>query len=264
MHRRPIPRPLRRISGLSLSPDDLAKLNDGEALVLQLLSAGHTIKTAAAELGLTENAVNERLRSARRKTGAQSSRDLARALFASDPQISCDNLSVVPDDVGLVDEGPRRSPIPAGWLTTKGLLIMSILALGTAALVALTQFSGGEPQPVVDEGLPPLAEPGMALREKLESETSDPAWALATQKELGSRFLDRDGVEMVAARCRTSLCEINAYVRENDRREAIRSIGDRAFLESFSDLGLGKVETIDMRFAESEEPGSITVFLARE
>jgi|GEM_PF-5918098 len=169
MHRRPIRRPLQRNSGLSLSPDDLAKLNDGEAQVLQLLSAGHTIKTAAVELGLTENAVNERLRSARRKTGAQSSRDLARALFPSDPQISCDKLSVVPDDAGLVDEALRRSPIPAGWPTTKGLLIMSILALGTATLVALTQLSSGEPQPVVDEGLPPLAEPGMALRQELES-----------------------------------------------------------------------------------------------
>src|SRR3546814_3135512 len=52
-----------------------------------LLVAGHTVKTIAARLGRSETSINERLRSARRKTGVGSSRELARLL---DLQKTCD------------------------------------------------------------------------------------------------------------------------------------------------------------------------------
>ena len=44
-------------------------LTDREMEILRLLVAGHTVKTIAARLGRSETSINERLRSARRKTG---------------------------------------------------------------------------------------------------------------------------------------------------------------------------------------------------
>lgn len=249
---------------MPLSPEAEEKLNEGEREVLLLLAGGHTIKTAATQLGLTENAVNERLRSARRKTGAQSSRELARALYPIDAQISWDELSVVPDGPATPDPDRHRLPLPVGWPTRKGIVIMSAIAiLATTAFLAFTQLPGSAPEQDADAVLPPLAAPGLELRQRLESEPSDPDWALATQSELSRRFSQREGVQLAAVRCRTSLCEVNAFVRRDDRREAIRSVSDRAFLESLSDAGVSEVEAIDMRFMDSEERGTITVFLAR-
>tara|TARA_B100000678_G_scaffold18703_2_gene14482 strand:- start:314 stop:1066 length:753 start_codon:yes stop_codon:yes gene_type:complete len=248
---------------LPLPADAEAKLNEGERDILRLLSGGHTIKSVARELSLTENAVNERLRSARRKTGASSSRELAREVYPGGTQISCDEFPVGPPEPASVGDGDGRSGMSGSRLTTKGIVIMSIIAASAAA--ALFAFAPvadeGARQP--DAGLPPLAGPGMELRTQLESEPSDPDWALATQQELSSRFSGRDGVSMAAVRCRTSLCEVNAHVPKADRRIAIRAVADDEFLESLSDLGVGKVEAIDMRFVEGEEPGTITVFLAR-
>ena len=252
-----------QVGSMSIPTNAETSLNDGEKEVLALLAAGHTVKTAAAELGLTDNAVNERLRSARRKTGASSSRELARQLYPTDPQISWDEVSVVPSALQPKDGDERRFPILGRWRTKRGVLIMTSLTLITAALVALTQVSSNETSSAPDEALPPLAASGMELRERLESEQSDPAWALATQSELSKRFSQRDGVDMAAVRCRTSLCEINAFVLAENRRAATRAIGDRIFLESLFDAGVSKVETIDMRFMSSEDRGTITVFVSR-
>lgn len=64
-----------------------ACLTEREIEILRLLVAGHTVKTIAARLGRSETSINERLRSARRKTGVGSSRELARLL---DLQKNCD------------------------------------------------------------------------------------------------------------------------------------------------------------------------------
>lgn len=56
----------------------LERLTEQERSLLRLLAQGHTAKTIANSEGLSVNIVNERLRSARRKTGAVSSRELAR------------------------------------------------------------------------------------------------------------------------------------------------------------------------------------------
>ena len=64
-----------------------ASLTERELEILRLLAAGHTVKTIAARLDRSETAINERLRSARRKTGVGSSRELARLLDAPE---NCD------------------------------------------------------------------------------------------------------------------------------------------------------------------------------
>lgn len=66
-------------------------LTDKERHTLRLLTLGHDAKSIARELGLSVHTINERLRDARRKMGASSSREAARLLReleASDPQFS--------------------------------------------------------------------------------------------------------------------------------------------------------------------------------
>ncbi len=61
------------------------ELSEREREVLGLLMQGHETKSIAAALGLSIQAVNERLRDARRKLGASSSREAARRYFGDEP-----------------------------------------------------------------------------------------------------------------------------------------------------------------------------------
>lgn len=61
-------------------PAAIEKLSSREREVLRLLAAGHTVKSAAAITGNSENAVAELLRSARQKLNVASSREAARLL----------------------------------------------------------------------------------------------------------------------------------------------------------------------------------------
>ena len=140
---------------------------------------------------------------------------------------------------------------------------MTCIAILASALIAFTQIPLDTNISRADDLLPPLAASGLEIREKLESEPSDPAWARAAQIELSKRFSKREGVDFAAVRCRTSLCEVNAFVRAANQGAAMRAIGDNGSLESLSDTGISQIETIDMRFVNGEEKGTITVFLAR-
>ncbi len=113
------------ISGLS------ACLTEREVEILRLLAAGHTVKTIAARLDRSETSINERLRTARRKTGVGSSRELARLL---DVQEICD------EKIDL--STPRSTGKVAGHSATigvrgsKGMIAMLILTpLAAAGLI---------------------------------------------------------------------------------------------------------------------------------
>jgi len=113
------------------APGLSACLTDREMEILHLLVAGHTVKTIAARLGRSETSINERLRSARRKTGVGSSRELARLL---DLQKTCDEnidlsrqRSTAEDLVGTATVGVRGS---------KGMIVMLIaIPLAAAGLI---------------------------------------------------------------------------------------------------------------------------------
>ena len=70
------------MAGQTIPDSALEALNDNELEILRLLATGHTAKSIAASLGRSETAINERLREARRKTGAGSSPELPRLLAA--------------------------------------------------------------------------------------------------------------------------------------------------------------------------------------
>jgi len=62
-------------------PNSYETLTDREKEVLRLLAGGHDAKSAACEMNLSVHAVNERLRSTRRKLGVTSSKQAVRILL---------------------------------------------------------------------------------------------------------------------------------------------------------------------------------------
>ena len=105
-----------------------ANLNDGERHCLQLLAQGYDIKGIAAECGLSVNAVNERLRSARAKLGTTSSRAAARLLAQGNQptQKIWDNKS------GIIPGIETRQPVDVG----RRLWPLGVLAMLVAVALA--------------------------------------------------------------------------------------------------------------------------------
>lgn len=114
-------------------------LSEREREVLALLMQGHETKSIAATLGLSVHAVNERLREARRKLGASSSREAARRYFENGtppPQISRDRK------IGIGGAGAAGLTVarPGGGIAPNRMilvllgvaLMLSILALAAA------------------------------------------------------------------------------------------------------------------------------------
>ena len=128
-------------------------LTEKEKQTLRLLLAGHDAKSMARHFGLSVHTINERLRDARRKLSAGSSKEAARLLL--------DAEAARPDplaDKGLGDAGsipgcqPASRPdagsharLPALW-ASGGLAMISLV-------VALLAFSAS-PQPVSGPAAP--------------------------------------------------------------------------------------------------------------
>ncbi|MFM5932103.1 MAG: helix-turn-helix transcriptional regulator [Novosphingobium sp.] len=125
----------------------LARLSDKEVEILRLLTAGHTVKTIAAQLGRSEASINERLRDARRKTGVGSSRELARLL---DDQKNCHEfIDLSKALAGGEDPG---QPADVGRQPSKGKIVMLVtlpLAVTLGLSIASTSTRLEQPaQPI--------------------------------------------------------------------------------------------------------------------
>ncbi|KSB91597.1 hypothetical protein AS593_18230 [Caulobacter vibrioides] len=122
---------------------DLSRLTDAERRALVLLARGHTAKSAAVELGVSEGAVNERLREARRKTGVGSSRQLARLAAGdarpldSEPQETWDEKIGVAAPRPAGHGGRRNLPPRAAWPLLAGASMIVVLAASIGAFAAL-------------------------------------------------------------------------------------------------------------------------------
>ena len=120
---------------------DLSALNAAERQVLLLLAQGHTAKSVASQTGVTVHSVNERLREARRKTGAGSSRELARLLAAE----------VEPQENRATKIGVGERPVPSPRLRHLATLdwrwiAMAFIALAAAALFLMPQTAPTPPR----------------------------------------------------------------------------------------------------------------------
>lgn len=129
--------------------DGVASLTDREREVLRLLLAGHTAKSAAAELDLSVHTVNDYLREARKKLGVASSREAARILGEQEeqtPQTAPQNTA--PEQIGIADTTPATdNPMPSEtrdrrnrvtWIIGGTLMFTAVIA---AALLASSSAS---------------------------------------------------------------------------------------------------------------------------
>lgn len=127
----------------------LQALTEKEKETLRLLVDGHDAKSMARHLGLSVHTINERLRDARRKMSASSSREAARQLREIEgrpPQLLGDKaLGEAVARAGMEEMmapvGTRRISRRAGWIA--GGLFMSF----SLALLAFASMSGSADTP---------------------------------------------------------------------------------------------------------------------
>jgi DNA-binding CsgD family transcriptional regulator len=127
----------------------LQALTEKEKETLRLLVDGHDAKSMARHLGLSVHTINERLRDARRKMSASSSREAARQLREIEgrtPEISGDKtLGEAAAATGMEEMAApaetRRISRRAGWIA--GGLFMSF----SLALLAFASMSGSADTP---------------------------------------------------------------------------------------------------------------------
>ena len=120
----------------------VAALTDREREVLQLLLAGHTAKTIAAELDLSVHTVNDYLREARRKLGVSSSREAARILGEQE-ETAPQNPATAQIGMGEGERSgdPAKPSGEAGPDRRLPWLIGGLLMLAIAIAAALTLTS---------------------------------------------------------------------------------------------------------------------------
>lgn len=134
-----------------LMAEPIELLSDKEKEVLRLVLAGHDAKSSARELDLSIHAVNERLRSARRKLRVTSSREAAR-LFGQSEQSRAKTLGDKPlglsvNAITVNKNGGRREPHVAQRptvLVSGGILLMSLIIAASALILTMSQTSGQE------------------------------------------------------------------------------------------------------------------------
>jgi len=90
-----------------MTPVSCDDLNKKEKEALRLLLIGHDAKTAAQEIGVTPNVINERLRSARQKLQVTSSKAAARMLADHE---GFEPKFFVPKNIGIAPK-PRSDAI---------------------------------------------------------------------------------------------------------------------------------------------------------
>lgn len=194
----------------------VSTLNDRELEILRLLSAGHTAKSIAAATGLTVNAVNDRLRDARRKCGAASSRELARLIAAQENWAEKIELSRCAGE----EHEPRDVRSPMGKPNSRKGKIMALSLGASAMFVAAWIGWQGVTQPtnrVARDAAVRLSEADdrndpRKLAAALDSESRDLAWASQTElllkRAYGPVLFSHGLIAEPSVRCARTLCEV--------------------------------------------------------
>ena len=137
-----------------------------------MLAQGHTAKTIASVRGLSVNVVNEQLRSARRKTGAMSSRELARVVAAQtgartqnpwDKKIDLERT--VAANPSLTKEGLAIGARKARMVWRMAMSICVLLLAGLLAQQSVTHSTKPDERgPQISTSSMPAAEPDVVYQ----------------------------------------------------------------------------------------------------
>lgn len=238
-------------------------LNAAERDLLLLLGQGHTAKSIATLKGLSEHAVNERFRSARRKTGIGSSREIARLLAAQENRDDFIDL-VEPAASAASVEGPdaHRRASSSRWR----LPMAAAVLLAAAILAQQTSVPPERPLPPAAAAIFARPEPApdlAALHAEIASGPADPAWSTDTEAALSRIYhhaTDPTGaLATLDITCSATLCEVLGVSREGltgpdvvalteavqsrATNQAVRALNLDSVVQSFHSNGQGETGT---------------------
>ena len=195
----------------------LDRLNAVERDLLGLLGRGHTAKSIAGLRSMSVLAVNERFRSARRKTGIASSREIARLLVARENRH---------DFIGLAEPAAPTAQLPRptahnAWPNRWRLLMAAGILIAAAMFAQETATPPERPLPpaVVAMFTPPEPAPDIvALHAEIATGPADPGWSRAMEADLSRLYhqtTDPSGaLASLDVTCNASLCEIIGVSRD--------------------------------------------------
>jgi DNA-binding CsgD family transcriptional regulator len=128
-------------------------LTEKEKQTLRLLLSGHDAKSMARHLGLSVHTINERLRDARRKLSASSSKEAARMLReaeAADPETFRDK------QIGGAGTGPadQQGDRPSAGSSAKHRKVWAIGGLAMISLAVAALALSGAPEAAQDRAEP--------------------------------------------------------------------------------------------------------------
>ncbi|WP_380784299.1 helix-turn-helix transcriptional regulator [Sphingomonas sp. R86520] len=237
-----------------------------ELQVLTLLARGHTTKSIAATLDLSVYAVNERLREARRKTGAASSRELARRLAT---QENWDKQIGVPDENPHSAEPESPSAAIAARRRSRSFVIMlaivSVFGLAVVALqvvpppAAMRKQGASAPASGVSRSMAPLS----PYRARFDAEARNNNWAAPAELRTLSLFTLVDGVQSIEVHCAATLCRVEGAVLPDALKRVRSGVEGATLRDRLREAGLEVVAT-DFRISpDAAEPGKFTTFLTR-
>jgi DNA-binding CsgD family transcriptional regulator len=244
--------------------ESLPPLNAVERQVLTLLARGHTTKSIATTLDLSVYAVNERLRGARRKTGAASSRELARRLATQenwDKQIGVpgnDPHSAEPESPGAAMAARRRSMSFIIMLAIVAVFALSVVGMQIAPPPAATRKQAASvPASGVSRSTAPLS----PYRARFNAETRNSDWAAPAELRALSLFTLVDGVHSIEVHCAATLCRVEGAVLPGAIKRARAGVQGATLRDRLRGAGLEVVATDFRIFPDAAEPGKFTTFL---
>jgi DNA-binding CsgD family transcriptional regulator len=251
----------------------LKSLNPTERDLLSLLGRGHTAKSIADLRSLSEAAVNERFRSARRKTGIGSSREIARLIVAQenrDDFIDLAEPAVSPPNLPRPDPHHRASP-SRRWR----LPMAAAFLLAAAILAQQTYVPPGNPAvpPAAAAIFAPRAPSPdiVALHNEVSAGSSDPVWSSATETSLSRSYHAltsyAEAVESLSVSCNATLCEVIGVSRPDVSASASDRLADEIKGRDIADeaarlkLGLVARSLYSTKDDSSEANPTPTVFV---
>lgn len=230
---------------------DLGRLSAAERAVLELLAQGHTAKSIAGVTRQSEGAINERLRSARRKTGVGSSRELARLIGAQKNRAKIIGISAVTSPVA--GDGTQATPKRARFASLKGSLPMLVTLCAVVAALVLqgpsmrlqTAQTGAVDDPLVGSAVYQGPPNFHVLHDQVRREPRAQASARteAALRDAFDRALQAGGKSELRVICGSTLCEAAGVIAGDQAQinTAMRAVQGRRMGEDAAKAGLSGV-----------------------
>ena len=250
----------------------LDRLNPTERELLILLGRGHTAKSIATLKGVSVAAVNERFRSARRKTGLASSGEIARLLTAQENRDDLIDLAAASAGAPSLPrpdaQSSGRASLTRRWrliVITAALLAAGLLAYETATPPAAIPVSAPTTSSIQNSRQRRARPDPEALKAEMANGSRDAVWSPLAEQALSRSYRQvaafDESVPTVRITCTSSVCEIAGETRP-DLSGADRDQLMAAFLALKPSDGQVRLTSVSHRFGYRPDGHEAGVYVA--